>query len=196
MNRRNLLASIGAGSFVGIGGCLGEVETPDDPETGTESHGGADSTTPVSDDQPCPPYETEHDSAVCSHTVDPDTAAVYIEPNPERSTLSDGTPVDDSTLTLYNQSSTEFTFNPHGWSIWHNSGTEWEELQPELSGNGHLTVSPDDTHSWSFTEAVESIHEEPALEPGLYAAELGIPDPANSDDWIACIALVQLDTAE
>ena len=196
MNRRNLLSHIGGGSIVGIAGCLGGAETPDEPEAGNESDGEVDTLTPDIDDQPCPLYETERDSAVCSHTVDTDTASVYIEPNPESSTLNDGTPVDDITLTFYNQSSNELTFNPHSWSIWHNSGTEWEELQQELSGDGRLTTSPDDTHSWSFIEAVESIQEEPAFEPGLYAAELGVPDPENSDEWVACIALVQLDTAE
>ncbi len=95
MNRRNLLAHIGAGSIVGIAGCLGDAERSDDPEAGNESDGDADSTTPEIDHQPCPAYETERDSAVCSHTVDTDTASVYIEPNPESSTLNDGTPVDD-----------------------------------------------------------------------------------------------------
>lgn len=208
MKRRNLIAHIGAGSIVGIAGCLEDVETlgdpeddtdagtPDDPEDDNESEGEADTTNSEIDAQPCPPYETERDSAVCSHTVNPDAVSVYLEPDIESSTLKDGTPVDDITLTFYNQSSGELAFNPNSWNIWHNSGAEWKELQQELSGDGHLTVSADDTHSWSFMEAVESIQEEPALEPGLYAAELGVPDPKNSDDWIACIALIQLDPAE
>lgn len=193
MNRRDLLTHIVVGSVVGIPGCLGDAETPDD---GNESDGDVDSTNPEIDDQPCSPYEADRDSAVCSHTVDPDAASVYIEPTPESSTLDDGTPVDDITLTFYNQSSSELTVNPHSWSIWYTPETEWEELHQELSGDGHLTVSPGNTHSWSFVEAVEAIQEEPDLEPGLYAAELGVPDPENSDDRIACIAFVQLDSAQ
>lgn len=196
MNRRDLLFSIGVASVIGIAGCLGDAETPNGPETDTESNRNAATTPSDGDDKRCPPYETERDRAVCSHTVDPDTEAVYIEATPKGSTLKDGTPGDDITLTLYNQSDHDLVFNPHSWRIWHNSETGWEELQQELSGNGRRTTSPNATHSWSFMEAVESIQEEPILEPGLYAAELGVPSPESSDDWIACVALVELDSAE
>lgn len=196
MNRRRLLASIGAGSLVGLAGCLGDATPLDDRDGGNTATGGTESTPPEGADQPCPPVETARDSAICSHTVDPATTAMYLEPEPSRTTLRDGTLVDEITLTFHNQSSTELTFNPYSWRIWHTSGTEWAELQRELAGDGRLTVTPEDTHSWTFTEAVESIQENPALVPGRYAVELGVPDPENTDEWIACIALVQLDPPE
>ena len=196
MNRRRLLASIGAGSVVGLAGCLGDATPLDDQDGGNTTTGGPESTTPESAGPPCPPVETARESAICSHTADPATTAVYLEPEPSRTTLRNGTPSDEITLAFYNQSSTELTFNPHSWRIWHTTDTEWTELQQELAGDGHLTVSPDDTHSWTFTEAVESIQENPALAPGRYAVELGVPDPENSDAWIACIALVHLDQPE
>jgi hypothetical protein len=117
---------------------------------------------------------------------------VYLEPTPGQSTLDDGLPTDEITLTLHNQSASDLTFNPHSWRIWHTGDTDWWELDQQLSGNGKLTVSPDETHSWSFTEAVESIREAPTFEAGVYAAELGVPDPNQSDAWVACIALVTL----
>ena len=196
MNRRHLLASIGAGALTGSAGCLGDATSLNDADGGTESNGNTGSTTSAVGEEPCPPVETGRDRAVCSHTVDTATAAVYLEPTPARSHLSDGTPVEEITLTLHNQSSSELTVNPHSWRIWHNQGTDWTELEQDLSGDGRLTVSPGSTHAWSFTETVESIQEQPALAPGLYAAELGVPDPEKSDEWIACIALLQLDPAK
>ncbi|WP_247729139.1 hypothetical protein [Halovivax limisalsi] len=196
MNRRTLIAHIEFGSIVGIAGCLGDGETHSNQEASGESDWRADAKNPDIGDQPCPPYETERDSAVCSHTVGSDEVSVYIEPHTEHSTLDDGTPVEEILLSIYNQSATELTFNPYSWSVWYNSGNGWEELQQELSVTGHLTISPDETHSWSFTEVVDSIQEEPTLEPALYAAELGVPDPENGDNWIGCIALVQLVAAD
>ena len=196
MNRRHLLASIGAGALTGIAGCLGDATPPNGADGGTESNRDAGSTTSAAGAEPCPPVATARDRAVCSHTADTATTAVYLEPTPARNHLSDGTPVEEIALTFHNQSATELTVNPHSWRIWHKPDTDWTELDQELAGDGRLTVSPGSTHAWSFTEAVESIQEEPALAPGLYAAELGIPDPEKSDEWIACIALLQLDLSE
>lgn len=204
MNRRRLLAQIGAGSVAYAAGCLGGDAIPENPEAETEpssneSEEKADDSNlgnTAVDDQSCPPYSIERNSAVCSHTVDADTASVYLDPSPDVSTVDDGVPGDGITLTLHNQSASDLTFNPYSWNIWYSSGTEWEELQQQQVGNGDLTVSAGDTHSWSFMEAVKSIQNEPELEPGLYAAELGVPDPENGDEWIACIALVQLDHSD
>ena len=196
MNRRYLLGVIGAGAVAGIAGCLGDATPLDGPDGGTKTNGEGESVSPVGGAEPCPPVETAHDQAVCAHTVDPEATAVYLKPIPDRSHLGDGTPVDEITLTFHNQSSTELTFNPHSWRIWHKPDTEWGELEQDLAGDGQLTIPPASTHSWSFTEAVESIQAEPALVPGLYAAELGVPDPEYSEEWVACIALLQLDPAE
>lgn len=199
MNRRRLLAHVGASSLVSITGCLGTNGTPAGSETETnppsnESDAETDTTNPETaaiDDQPCPPYKTDRDTAVCSHTVDTDTASVYLDASPEASELDNGEPSDEITLTLHNQSASELTFNPNSWNIYHNAGTEWKELQQKQSGDGMYTISEDETHSWSFMEAVESVEEELELERGLYAAELGVSFD-NSDDWIACIALIRL----
>lgn len=167
-------------------------ETTDDPDD-SRSTGESDTANCDIEDRPCPPYETNHDSAVCSHVVDTDAVTVYLAPNPACGTVQDGRPVDEIRLTFYNHSETELTFNPHSWSIRRHSDADWAELHQESSGGGKVSVSPDGTYSWSFVEAVESIRSDPELEPGLYAAELGVPDPGNRDRWVACIALVQLE---
>ena len=53
-------------------------------------------------------------------------------------------------------------------------------------------MTPRGTRSWSLLEAVESVRSDPDLDPGRYAAELGVPDPAG-DGWVACIAFVRLE---
>ena len=187
---------MGAGSVSSLAGCLRDIGIAPVSETVNSSDGPVGATPTEIHEQPCPPYETTRDSAVCSHTVDTDKAAVYLEPNIEHSTLNNGEPVEDISLVFHNQSTSELTFNPHSWIVWHTVDTEWERVQSELSGDGSLTVSPEETHLWSLAEVLESIQMEPSLEPGLYGLELGVPAPQASNQWIACVALVQFDAAQ
>lgn len=206
MNRREILASAGVAVPSTLAGCLSREEDAGTGETrnGTgdgKRDGDSKNDTETAEretigDQPCPPYEIQRDRAVCSHAVNTDDASVFLEPAPVSTTLEDGVPVDEIALTLHNRSAVGLTFNPHSWRIWHNSDDKWEQLSVQRSGDGDLTVPSADTHSWSFVEAVESIRAEANLEPGLYAAELGVPAPESSDEWIACIALVRLEAAE
>lgn len=202
MKRRHVLAQISAGAVVGLAGCISGAESSGAPDSQPSPDQASPSPTPTTDgptqaapavaEYSCPPYDTDHERAVCSHTVDTDSEPVYLEPTPSQSTLDDGIPSEEITLTLYNQSASDLTFNPHSWRIRHTEDTGWTELDQQISGNGKLTVSPDETYSWSFTEAVESIREDPTFETGVYAAELGVPDPDQNDAWVACIALVKL----
>ena len=61
------------------------------------------------------------------------------------------------------------------------------QLQQEFVGDGVVSVSPNDVHTWSLLEAVESIQNDTTFKSGQYAAEIGVPDPESDDDWIACI---------
>lgn len=191
MNRRHVLALIGAGATLGLAGCLGDAETPgnDDGATGSTPESPQ---SPGAPDEPCPPYETSRDRAVCSHTVETESTAVSLEPRPDQRALDDGVPAEELSLTLHNRSASELTFNPHSWRIRHRSESGWRELDRQRSGDGRLVLSPGDSHSWSFTGAVESIQADPELQPGLYAAEIGVPDPETGSGWVACIALVRL----
>lgn len=186
MNRRHLLTHIGLGTIAFAGGCL-ESTNSARTATGTPR--------PQIDDQPCPPYAIDRDRAVCSHTVSPDSASVYLVADPQSSTVEDGTPVDDVTLTLYNKSANELRFNPHSWRIWQLTNGSWSELDQQEGGDGVVTVSTDSSYTWTFLEAVGSIRSDPELSQGIYAAEIGVPDP-DTDGWVACIALSQFKTPE
>lgn len=200
MNRRQVLAQIGSGTVVTLAGCISGAEssgTPDsqpspDQESPSPTTNDSSPSDPAVSDYACPPYDSDRDRAVCSHTVATDSEPVYLEPTPVQTTLDDRTPSEEITLTLHNQSATDLTFNPHSWRIWHTDDANWTELDQQRSGNGTLTVSSNETHSWSFTQAVESIRDDPAFETGVYAAEIGVPDPNQSNEWVACIALVKL----
>ncbi|WP_138004531.1 hypothetical protein [Halalkalirubrum salinum] len=196
MERRDLLASIGAGSTIGLAGCLGDVEILMPPASRNNFNGTEDAERPEIADIPCPPYKSDHDRSICSHVGDTDTAAVSLMVRPERTTLDDGTPTEDITLTFHNQSASDLRFNPHSWRFWYHSNGEWTQLPQNVSGSGLLTVSAGASYSWSFSEAIESIQPNPTLDPGLYAAEIGVPDPIHSDQWVGCMALVQFDTDE
>lgn len=198
MRRRRLLACIGVSATTIATGRLG-VDVPSDDadltvdgaETGRKPE-GEDGTPDDPGDRSCPPYSTDRERAVCSHTVDEESASVYLDADPETTGLDDCEPAEPITLTLENRSSGDLRFNPASWSIWHDPGDGWTELPPEISGDGVTTLPAGETHSWTFLEAVESIRPEPNLEPGRYAAELGVPDPAGGG-WLACIALVRLE---
>lgn len=181
MRRRRLLATIGTGAVTAVAGCAG----------------GSDATTPTGDvptinGRDCPPYPTDRDGAVCAHTVEPTTAAVYLDAEPTAAALSEGLPASEITLTLHNESTSDVTFNPHSWTIsrWTDAG--WDPLDEQVTGDGVVTLTGGETRSWPLREAVAAIRTDPALDPGLYAAEIGVPDPETEEDWLACIALLRL----
>lgn len=134
--RRALLASVGAGAIASVGGCLVESGSSDDQDDDGAPTGDAVVTSTEIADQPCPPYEVDSAGAVCSHTVDTDAAAVYLETDRERSSIANGLPVDRITLTLHNESAEELSFDPHGWRLRHNDGSGWEEVQPAVRRDG------------------------------------------------------------
>ena len=189
MNRRRLLAV--CSTLPLAAGCTGAPAGGDAPNNTPTGSDGTDPT-PTAGARRCPPFETARDRAVCSHTVEPDDASVFLAATPERSRLDDGTPAEEVTLTLHNRSDVELSFNPHSWRIHHDGGDGWTELDRETAGDGKTTVAAGETRSWSLLEAVESVRPDPDLDPGRYAAELGVPDPAG-DGWVACIAFVRLE---
>lgn len=195
MQRRALLASVGTGAIVGAGGCLVAPWSSDDPDDGTSTGDSVVTSTDIAD-QPCPPYDVDTGSAVCSHTVDTDEASVYLETDRERGKIANGIPTELITLTLHNESPEDLAVDPHGWRIRHNDGSGWEDVPREVRREDDLTVEAGGEASWTFLLAYESVQADPELEPGLYAAELAVPDPGDTDDRVACIALVRLDANE
>ena len=184
MKRRKLLATIAA-AMAGFTGCSGggtgsENRTTDSP------NGVTPTSTPLSEFD-CPPHDSAPNSAVCSHTVDTDTASVYLLPSDTMVDVSTGT-VD---LTLYNNSSTELEFNPYQWSIMKRKSAGWNPIEKRIAGDGRLTLAPGKTHSWTFEEVVDAINERATVDAGTYTAGISVPSPETSD-WNRCIALFRL----
>jgi len=184
MKRRELLAAVSA-SMAGFAGCSGGA-TVSRKRTTDSSSGPTLTPTPLSEFD-CPPHDSYAKPAVCSHTVDIESASVYLLPSE--------TTVDASTgaveLTLYNNSSTELEFNPYQWSIMRKTSSGWEPIEKRLAGDGRLTLSPGKTHSWTFGEVVDSINEKATVDAGTYTAGISVPNPDTSD-WIRCITLFRL----
>lgn len=181
-----------------LSGCLGSGQSGDssnDSEPPTESDSPADtgeSDAPAVGDESCPPYESDADRTVCSHTADPSSASVLLEASPVRTTLADGQPSEEITLTFTNRTGSEIGFNPNSWYVWQQTGGEWQELEQEWTGHGKVTVAAGETHTWSFVEAVSAIQPEPQFDAGRYAATIHVPAP-EGDGEIACVALLELE---
>lgn len=176
MKRRELLAAA-CTSVAGVGGCVSGATEQETPTT---------TPTPPSE-YDCPPHESYAGTAICSHTVEAESASVYLLPSE--------TTVDASTetveLTLHNRSTSELEFNPYEWSIMMESSSGWKSIEKHSSGNGRLVLSPGETHTWRFEEVVDFINAKETLDTGIYSAGISVPDPGDSD-WIRCIALFRL----
>jgi hypothetical protein len=176
MKRRKFLAAACA-SMAGLAGCS---------RGATEQ--GTPTTTPVPlSDYDCPPHDSYAGAAVCSHVVDTGAASVYLLPSKTEVDASTGT----VELTLYNKSSTELEFNPYQWSIMRESSAGWEPIEKRSSGDGRLTLSPGETHTWTFAEVLDFINEKVTADAGTYTAGINVPTP-NGSDWIRCTALFRL----
>lgn len=194
MKRRDLLASLGAS--VALTGCQGTVwsggsDSPSETDGTTTANPtsrtpAVASSTPLSA-VPCPPSDADR-AAVCSQTVDADAASVYLLPS--------RTAVDPSTetldLTLHNESSSDLTFNPHSWTLRTRRDSGWAELDDRVSGDGRRTLESGHARSWSLRAVVNAVDPERTLEPGRYAAEIGVPDPDGSE-WLACVAVFDVE---
>lgn len=163
--------------MTGLAGCAGHSPTP--------TAAPPASTAPLNS-YVCPPAAPERTGVVCSHTVDPGDAPVYLLPS-ERTAPSPGA----LDLTLHNDSATELTFNPYSWTVRHELVSGWERLERRSQGDGRLVVGDGETHRWTFEEVVEAIDTETTVGPGTYAAEVSVPDPTGPD-WVACVALFRL----
>lgn len=177
MKRRTVLGAA-CTSVAGLAGCTGF-------RSGAAT-GSPTSSTPIAE-YGCPPYDPTLDGYVCSHTVDTESACVYLLPTKATTDASAET-VD---LTLYNESSTGLEFNSYQWEIMVQQSAGWEAIETRISGDGRVTIPPGDTHTWTFSEVVDSINEQVTVDAGTYTAAIGVPNPEESD-WIQCLALIRL----
>lgn len=176
MKRRQALKSTIV-AVAGLAGCSG-------PLANTQQQ--ASSSQPLSE-YGCPPYGSEIDGFVCSHTVDSDAAPVYLLPS-EQSVTAPGETLD---LTLYNDSESKLVLNPYQWTLTIERSDGWEIVPKQTVGDGRLTVGPGQSHTWPLPEIIEYIDADVTLDPGTYAAEIGVPTPEGSD-WTMLLALFRL----
>lgn len=216
MNRRTILASLGT-LPVALAGCTdstgnpgtgtGTDTTTTGPGTGTDTGTpttATDGGTPESRfaGEPCPALGTNADRSVCWHTVDPSTAAQYLEPDTELFEPSTG---DDSVETvafvLHNQSGGGIGFNPYAWGIHRQTADGWEYVAPEAYPEPWFQLEDGQTYTWQF--AVEQ-HPTPNadrtrypvvdLEDGTYAFEVTVAaeEGPNTGERVACVALFEV----
>lgn len=188
LDRRRLLRGLGSAVALGVAGCT-DTAGDTDPEQGP----GGSADAPL-EDRACPPVRTDHDRAVCSHTVDTAEAAVSLDATPERAPLDGELPAEEIELRLHNQSTADLTFNPNSWAVWYDDGDEWLKHVVEVSGTARVTVPAGETHLWTLREALGALSPDPSFEPGLWAVVIGVPDPETTDAWLSCLALVRLGT--
>lgn len=158
------------------------------------AEGAEDGTTPA--DVACSPYPTGREWAACSEPAAESVAGVSMSVDPPSTTLVDGLPADEVSLTVVNDSDSDLTFNPYSWRIRRYEQGNWSDVDGGMSGDGMVSVDAGESQSWTFTEAVEAVQPDPDLEPGLYTAEIGVPHPDADDEWIACIAFIRLGAAD
>jgi len=177
MNRRSLLATTCV-SLVGFAGCS-RSDTKQGPQTTSSKR--------ISE-YDCSPHDIDVESAVCSHTVDSEAASVYLLPSKPTGAESPS----EVDLTLHNESSTELEFNPYQWEINKRSNAGWVPIEAHSSGTGQLTLSPSETHKWTFGEVIDFINKSATVDSGTYTASIRVPRPEDSG-WIRCLSLFRLE---
>jgi hypothetical protein len=137
---------------------------------------------------PCPPYSIEANQVVCSQTVDPEDALIYLLPS---EATTSGETVE---FTLHNHSSRPLKFNPHSWEIRSRERDRWREVEEKVSVDGVLELDSGAEESWSLTEILNDVDPNRQLDRGTHAVQLRVPDPRDGNGSLACIAVFQLDS--
>ncbi|WP_435101318.1 hypothetical protein [Halarchaeum sp. P4] len=177
MERRLFVAGVCA-ALAGGAGCT--IRQSDAAKTGSTT-----TARPLSA-YDCPPHDRHAEPIVCSHTVDTDSASVYLLPS--ASTADAATGVE---LTLHNDSASALEFNPYQWSVVQQDGAAWTPVEKRIAGDGRVVLDPGETQTWTFADVVGFINDRFLIDPGTYTASIGVPNP-DGDDWLRCLALFRL----
>jgi hypothetical protein len=198
MHRRIVLLAIGS-AVAGTAGCLASPPTGGTP-TDTPGDGGPDDGDPFAD-EPCPSFAESADRTVCAHTLDPETADVYLTVSEQVFAPTTG---DDSVETLrfvlHNDSETRFGMNPYAWGIERRTEDGWSHVAPDAHIEPWTYVEPGETRDWLLS--VEP-HPTPAgdrtvtiaedLSSGTYAFNVsGALDEDEGRTSVECVALFEV----
>lgn len=210
MKRRTTLKRLGAMvSTISATGCLGmnsfsggSNETNTTTRSSTETmtkHTTASSS--LFEGQPCPSFDTSSERTVCYHTVDTETAPVYLVPNPEHLTVgTDETVIKTVEFTLYNRSQQSFVIEPPRWKICRNEKECWSLTASGTGETDVLIVPPGEQHRWLLslkphptprTENTTAITV--GLKEGKYAFRVSGHFADETHSRIECIALFAIE---
>ena len=188
MRRRNVLTTLGV-SFAPftLAGCTG-ISSLEDNAGGAESPNTETGSPSPLTEFDCPPYDSNTDHFVCSHTANTDSESVYLLPSHETAEAS----AETLELTIYNHSPADLEFNPYSWTLSVYRESEWKQVEQEDHGDGKLTVPAGERHTWTFAEVLDYVNQNATIDAGTYAAEISVPAPEASG-WIALVALFRLE---
>jgi hypothetical protein len=177
---RRLLLTTGLGFSMGLAGCAGWSQSNTPSATPTSQ--------PRQTDLECPPYTVETDITVCGFSASSGDPTI-LEPN------RDEIPQDQQDtleFTLTNQTNRTVEFNPYSWNIRTKSSSDWERHQPNASGDGSKQLASEASASWTLAEIEEAIGLSTTLRPGMHAVDIRVPNAADNDTDVTCIAVFRL----
>lgn len=214
MYRRTVLVAIGASTA----GCVNTGAGGSDGRTNTDPNGtGTDQRTPdgrtTTDggtpqdarerfgEYPCPSFAEGTDRTVCWHTVDPESADLY---------LSVASPVfepaaGDASLpfTLHNDSGVPFGHNPYEWAIKRETEEGWEHVAPDMYIEPWETVPDGETYTWVLrvgedattsagTDRERTLTVTQDLADGVYAFQITGLLEGEARTSVECVALFEV----
>ena len=179
VSRRSLLAS-GLGFSMGLAGCAG-ANPSNTPSPTTTSQPGRTNLE-------CPPYNVETEIIACGFSA-PSGDPTLLEPNRDKIQRNQQ---DTLEFTLSNHTDQTVEFNPYSWSIRTKSSSNWERHQPNASGDGSKQLTPEASASWTLGEIKEAIALSTTLRPGMHAVDIRVPNAADNDADVTCIAVFRL----
>jgi hypothetical protein len=177
---KRLILTTGIGFTLGLAGCAGWNQSNTPSATPTSQ--------PRQTDLECPPYSVETEITVCGFSAssgDPTT----LEPNRDEIPQNQQGSLE---FTLTNQTNRTVEFNPYSWSIRTKSSSDWESHQPNASGDGSQRLTSEASASWTLAEIKEATALSTTLSPGTHAVDIAVPNAADNDADVTCIAVFRL----
>lgn len=144
----------------------------------------------------CPPFDggAEWTPAVCSHTVDPESAEVHLQPSVERTADPE-----ELAFTLSNDSSQRLRIDPWHWRLRTQGDLRWRAVEYTggvASGggaaNGSVEVPPGETHRWDAMALAEHFAGwEFDFPPSTYLLGVEVSKP-DANGRVRCAALFRI----
>ena len=181
---RRLLLTTGLGFSMGLAGCAG-ANPSNTPSATTTSQ-------PRQMNLECPPYTVKTEITVCGFSASSGDPAI-LEPNRDEIPQNQQ---DTLEFTLTNHTNRTIEFNPYSWNIRTKSSSDWERHRPNASGDGSKQITSEASASWTLAEIKEAIALSTTLSPGMHAVDIRVPNVADNEADVTCIAVVRVNRAD